>query len=95
MKTCPNCRVVHADEYMGTCQDCGAPMGGVQANGGGGLQFSWARQVQQSAQESAQESRMKRGDYSGVKLEQSIVDVAASFVTVDHELLKKLGAEDA
>ena len=93
VKTCPNCRVIHPDDYTGTCQECGAPLGNVQSNGGGGLEFRWAAQINQGRRENMEESRMKRGDYSGVKLEKSMVDVAKRFVVVDREKLKELGGD--
>lgn len=76
MKTCPNCRVIHPDEYMGTCQDCGAPLGGVSANGSEQLRFQWARQVQSNVAETAAEENLKRGNYAGLKFDKKLLDVA-------------------
>ena len=88
MKTCPNCRTIHQDHYNGTCQDCGAPLGSVQPNGGGPAggdrQFRFARQIQRSSQENAAFSpeamRARRGSVEGQNIEQSIVDIARAAV---------------
>lgn len=90
MKPCPNCRTIHQDNYNGQCQDCGAPLSGVASNGSGDMSFRLAKQLQQGARESNQEQQMKRGNYSGVSLEQSIIDVASQFVVVDQEKLRQL-----
>lgn len=95
MKSCPNCRVIHPDDFNGTCQECGAGLGGVAANGSPDLAFRYARQVADGRREAGQEQRLKRGDSSGVKLEDSLVGVASQFIVVDHEKLAKLEAEGA
>ena len=76
MKTCPNCRVVHADEYNGQCQECGAPLGNVRGSNQGDLAFRFARQVQRGAEESSQEQAMKRGRYDRVKVEDGLMEVS-------------------
>lgn len=96
MKTCPNCRVVYEDEYAGQCHECGKPLGSVAPNGAGegrNLAFDFARQVQDGARESAQETSMKRGNYDGVKVQPSIIDVARNFITVDREKYIEAGGD--
>lgn len=68
-------------------------MGGIQTGGGGDMSFRLAKQMQQGARENAQERSMKRGNYDNVTMEQSIIDVASQFVTVDQEKLRKLEAQ--
>jgi hypothetical protein len=95
MKTCPNCRVIHPDDYNGTCPECGAPLGGVQPNGatGADMQARYNSQIAMQRREGQLEAQMKRGNYSNVPLEQSMVDVARRFVVVDEEKLEKLGGD--
>lgn len=95
MKTCPNCRAVYEDDYAGTCSDCGKGLGNVAANGDSGLEFRLRAQVGRASRENAQEMQMKRGNYDGVQVPQSVLDVARSYVTVDHELIAKLERENA
>jgi len=94
MKTCPNCRVIHPDDYRGTCQECGAPLGNVQPHGGvGNLEARFNRQVAQQRRETQMEAQMKQGRYDDVPLQDSLVDVARRFVVVDRERLEKLGGD--
>lgn len=95
MKTCRNCRVVYGDEYVGTCTECGAPMGGVPANGSSDLSFRFARQTQEGQRENAQEQSMRRGRYDNVKVNDGILDVARQFVVVDEAKLARLQAQNA
>jgi hypothetical protein len=95
MKTCPNCRAVYGDDYAGSCTDCGRGLGGVAANGDSGLEFRLRSQLGQATRENAQEMRMKRGDYSGVPIPPGLMDVARSFVVVDHEKLAQLERDNA
>lgn len=57
------------------------------------MSFRLAKQMQQGARENAQERSMKRGNYDNVTMEQSIIDVASQFVTVDQEKLRRLEAQ--
>lgn len=75
MKTCPNCRVVHPDEYNGTCQECGAGLSGISANNNF-READWRRQAQDSARETSQEQSLKRGDYSNVRVPDRLMEVA-------------------
>lgn len=93
MKTCPNCRCVYADDYAGTCHECGKGLGSIGSNGGGGLEFRFARQIQRGDRENSMERSMKRGDYDNVPVEESMVDVALRFVSVDREKFVKLGGD--
>lgn len=93
MKTCQNCRCVYADDYAGTCVDCGAGMGGQVANGNGGLDFAFARQVQAGQRENAQENAMRGGRYENVKVEDGLLSVARGFVTVDEKKYVDAGGD--
>lgn len=95
MKTCPNCHAVYDDEYVGSCSDCGKGLGTVAANGDSGLEFRLRAQVGRASRENAQEMAMKRGNYDGVQVPPSVLDVARSYVIVDHELLAKLERDNA
>jgi hypothetical protein len=94
MKTCPNCRAIHADDYNGTCSDCGKALGGIQANGGdSSLAFSLARQTADARREAGLENALKHGNISGLRLQPSLVDVARSFILVDEEKLAEYKRE--
>lgn len=49
MKKCPNCAYLWADDYNGTCLECGAPMN--KANSPADLGFAFARQIQEGVRE--------------------------------------------
>ena len=50
MKSCHNCNAIYADEYNGTCTDCGAGMAG-QTGDAQALRTQWARQVSSAGRE--------------------------------------------
>jgi hypothetical protein len=48
MKTCPGCRMIHPDDYMGSCPQCGKGMGDVSVGGKAGgpsLEARFSRQA--------------------------------------------------
>lgn len=99
MKTCPNCRTIHDDDYMGTCQDCGKGLGSVQPNGvgGGDLMRRYADQRRRAARDDAfspEAMRAARGRVDA-PIEQGILDVASRFIVVDEKKLAELEAKDA
>lgn len=70
-------------------------MNSINANGSNDLPFRYANQLRKGSRETDLERSMKRGDYSGVSVEQSILDVASQFVVVDEKKLRELEAKNA
>lgn len=93
MKTCPNCKVVHADEYVGQCSECGAPLGSVQGSASGDLAFRYAEQRARANREDSfeQSVRNARGNarpgdaHDRAPIDPHVLDVARQFVIVPEE----------
>jgi hypothetical protein len=84
MKTCPNCRTIHPDDYMGTCQDCGKGLGSVLANATAGgrdsLAERYARQRRLGDAEASLESAFRRGEHGSVRVDERVMDAALSLL---------------
>lgn len=93
MKTCTGCGYIYADDYAGTCTECGRGMGGIQGNTTGDLSFRYARQLNDMTRTNGQETSMQRGNYDRVDVPKGLLDAARGFVTVDEKKLRE--AQDA
>lgn len=89
MKTCPNCRAVHPDDYAGQCPDCGRGLGDVRGTNSGDLAFRYANQMATGRREGASETAMRRGSYDGVPLTEGLIDKAREFITFDPSKVKE------
>lgn len=91
MKSCPNCRTIHRDEYEGQCHDCGAPLGGMRGNNQGDLAFAFAAQQRKARREADTEASFRAarnmgagarpGDaYDRAPIEDAVMDAARRMV---------------
>lgn len=93
MKKCPGCNYLWADDYTGTCLECGKPLGAV-TGGGGDLGFRFAGQRQAAEREAAIEGALRgaqtpRGQlevYDRVKLPDPVFEAARKMVVQREEV---------
>lgn len=94
MKACPNCGVIHADEYKGQCNECGAPLGDVSGSLSGDLAFRYAEQRGRANREDQFEQSLRgiRGNarpgdaYDRAPIPSSVLDAARRFIIVPPEV---------
>lgn len=99
MKKCANCSYLWADDYSGTCLECGAPMGNVSSPQN--LGFAFARQIQDGVRED--EFARRAGNvrspqqalevYGGAKVNDAILERAREMIVQREEVRYEDDAE--
>ncbi len=95
MKKCPGCNYLWADDYNGTCMECGKPLGGVSASPD--LSFKYAAQIAAGRRENDSERAMARSsgkarpgdayDRVGKDVPQPILDRAREMLVQREEVV--------